>query len=570
MGGALVPMNRLFASIVIAASALAALVEPSARAAILGGGDFHSAVVHPDHTVWGWGAGMFGQLGNGTRGSRYSVVGPVRASGLRDIVAIAVGGNHTLALDAHGVVWSWGDNLFGELGDGTREGRASPVRVVALDHVEAIAAGYLHSVALRSDGSVWVWGNGLHGQLGIGNRGDQLTPVRLTSLVSVRAIAAGFHHTIAIDRSGAVWTWGQNSHAQLGDGTRTDRDRPVRVNGLTNVTAASGGQFHTLALLADGTVMSWGANLFGQLGYPTGGGLAPSSYAATAASIMAGGSATDAHIFDKLAGTPQSQDLKQLANGTAADRERPTIVPGLPRVGQVSAGEDFSLALAVDHTVWGWGDNLYGELGDGTWENRVAPVRAQVPGEVTEIAAGYSHAMAVRADGSLFTWGFGAYGQLGSGRAERRLAKPTLVDGLSLRPMVYDAAFEPYSGVQWLAPLGRWANGHLFIRGVAPSAYGYAAAFTPVKAGPGTGLREFVAEGDVKVGGITIGLQVNQQWVYYRNIALPGPFLVRWEPLAAADYAVVIAHYVEQKDHATDVEFTHMGWFRGAAASVSK
>jgi hypothetical protein len=256
------------------------------------------------------------------------------------------------------------------------------------------------------------------------------------------------------------------------------------------------------------------------------------------------------------------------AGGTAQDHVRPSIVHGLPPVVQVAAGEDFSLVLAGDHSVWGWGDNLYGELGDGTWENHPSPVRAHVPVDVTEIAAGNSHVVAVAADGTLYTWGFGAYGQLGAGRAERRLSTPTPVPGLSLKPMILGSDFQAFGpkDTTALSPIARWSNDRVQIHGVAPSAYGYVASFTPVRAGAGTAFREFVVEGDVKTGGITVGLQSQFKWVYYQNFNIVGPFTMRWVPPAPGEYAVVVAHFAEQPDRKTDIDLLHVGWLRAGAA----
>jgi hypothetical protein len=398
--------------------------------------------------------------------------------------------------------------------------------------------------------------------LGDGTRVDRHTAVRVHGISRAAGISAGFFHTTAVDGAGDVWTWGQNTHGQLGDGTRTSRDVPARVTGVTSVKAVSAGQHHTLALLRTGTVASWGGGSFGQLGQ-----------ALDAAAL------TRARALDNSLGFQAQRAIA--ADFAIADSLRPAVVPDLSDVLEVSAGEDFSLALLRDHSVFAWGDNLYGELGDGTWDNRVKPVRVNVPGDVTAIAAGYSHAIAIRPDGTIWTWGFGHYGQLGLGHVERRVNQPAQVEAVSLKPEVplnYGADFQAYGprDVTWSAPLIRWENGSLAIRGKADGPFLYAVSFHPLKAGPGSPLQMFVAEGELRSGGITIGLQVNEQWVFSKNIDGPGPFIVRWSPPANADYQLVIANFLPAGDRQNDVEIAHVGWFqshtqtRSAAPRPSK
>jgi alpha-tubulin suppressor-like RCC1 family protein len=521
------------------------------RAAVISAGELHSVATSASGSVSSWGADLYGQLGDGAVRTRYAAIGVGQVLGLQNIVAVAAGGNHSLALKADGTVWAWGDNLWGELGDGSRRTRARPVRVEGVDRVVAICAGYLHSVALRSDGTVWTWGNDVHGQLGDGAYTDRLAPVQVQGVEAV-AIAAGFFHTIAIDRRGGVWTWGQNTQGQLGYGA-TDRPLPGRVPGIANAKMAAGGQYHTLALLQNGTVWSWGGNTFGQLGYAT-------------ASRDSTTAPRNAHIFEAL-------DMMRRKNGPSAEKTpvgvgpadhfRPREIPGVSLVQQIAAGEDYSLALTHDHTVLAWGDNLYGQLGNGTWDNQWSPVRVNVPGEVTEIAAGYSHAIALRPDGSLWTWGFGHYGQLGLGPVERRVSRPTRVAAMTLAPEpTYGRDFQRFGSpqMQWASNLARWDAGRLLIKGTAAQPFLYACLFQPLKAGPGERARTFVAQGELRAGGVTVGLQVQEKWVFQKNIDEPGPFLIRWEPPAADAYRVVIAHYLPRKDRETDVEITHLGW----------
>lgn len=141
-----------------------------------------------------------------------------------------------------GTVWAWGDNSYGKLGDNTLSNRGEPVQAHNLTDVVAIAAGFDHSLALKSDETAWAWGRNWEGQLG---DNTQVTmrrePVQVHNLTGAVAIAAGRHHSLALKSNGTVWAWGWNDRGQLGDNTTTDRHEPVQVHNLTGVVAIAAG-----------------------------------------------------------------------------------------------------------------------------------------------------------------------------------------------------------------------------------------------------------------------------------------------------------------------------------------
>src|SRR5439155_4577884 len=216
-----------------------------------------------------WGDDWYGQLGDGVPTER----GYPRQSGsLTSVVAIAGGIEHSLALKSDGTVWAWGDNFFGELGDGTTTNRTAPVQVVGLTGVAAIAAGRYHSLAVKTDGTAWAWGWNAYGQLGVTATGQcagdpcSLTPVQITALNGVAQIAGGSSHSLARKSDGTVWAWGNNGDGQLGDGTTTTRTAPAQVGGLAGVSKLAAGGWHSVALKSDGSVWTWGYNADGELG----------------------------------------------------------------------------------------------------------------------------------------------------------------------------------------------------------------------------------------------------------------------------------------------------------------
>jgi alpha-tubulin suppressor-like RCC1 family protein len=174
----------------------------------------------------------------------------VRVHVLKNVVHIAGGRDHSLALRANGTVWSWGFNRDGELGDGTSVDRNEPVQTERLTDAVDIAAGANHSLAIRSDHTLWAWGKNNDGQLGLGTSTSTYTaPVRVASLAHVAEVGAGRQHTIAILNDGSAWAFGQNDMGQLGDGTLTDRRSPVRVPGVRGAVASAGGRGYGVVLI---------------------------------------------------------------------------------------------------------------------------------------------------------------------------------------------------------------------------------------------------------------------------------------------------------------------------------
>ncbi|MCL2049378.1 MAG: hypothetical protein FWG87_11710 [Defluviitaleaceae bacterium] len=347
---------------------------------MVGGGNYHTAALKDDGTVWAWGSNEYGQLGDGTTTNRHT---PVQVYGLINVTAISGNGWHNAALRADGTVWTWGYNGFGQLGNGTITDRYTPIRANGLSDVTAISTGYYHTVALKDNGTVWAWGHNEYGQLGDGTTTNRNSPVQVTSLSNVRAISAGAWHTAALKDDGTVWIWGHNGSAQLGLGDVTDRHTPVQVAGLSDVKAVSASGGHTVALKNDGTVWAWGWNDFGQVGDGT----------------------------------------------TVSVRYTPVKVTSLDNVTTISGQYGHTVAIKNDGTAWAWGNNEYGQLGDGTTTNRNTPVQITSLDTVTAISAGGYYTVALKYDGTVWTWGFNWEGQLGDGTALNHRYTPIQVHG---------------------------------------------------------------------------------------------------------------------------------------------
>jgi hypothetical protein len=172
---------------------------------------------------------------------------------------------HSLVLD-NGTAWAWGTGRNGQLGDGVISDSSTPLPVGGLDNIVAIASGGAHSLAVTADGRVWGWGANASGQLGTGTNADSAVPVEIPNLSGISAVAAGENHSLALTGDGRVWAWGENSSGQLGDGTTVNRNSPILVESLSDIVAIAAGKVHSMALARDGTVWSWGGNYNGQLG----------------------------------------------------------------------------------------------------------------------------------------------------------------------------------------------------------------------------------------------------------------------------------------------------------------
>ena len=353
-------------------------------------GSFFSLAAKSDGTVLAWGRNDLRLLGDGTTIQRTT---PVQVIGLTDIIAVSGGGSHSLALKSDGTVFAWSFNNLGRLGDGTTTDRIIPVQVVGsggvgfLTDVIDIAAGSFHSLALKSDGTVFTWGANFNGQLGNGSSDGLAHPTPeqvkgpggvgfLTDIIDIDATG---EFSLALRSDGTVFSWGRNSNGQLGDGTTIQRTTPIQVVGqggigfLTGITTIAAGGNHSLALRSDGTIVGWGFNIRGELG-----------------------------------------------DGTTIQRTTPVQTvqtTGLKGVIAITAGRNNnSIALRSDGTIFGWGSNLVGQLGDGTFGNiRLTPVQAIGVSGISDVSAGASHSMILKNDSTICTVGSNFNGQLGIG-----------------------------------------------------------------------------------------------------------------------------------------------------------
>lgn len=292
-----------------------------------------------------------------------------------DALSIAAASFHSCLLRESGTVVCWGANDYSQLGIGDGGGgRLFPSEpVTMIENAVQIASGERHSCARLATGTMRCWGWGSSGQLGNGGFTSSASPVTV-DLASVTSISLGQTHTCAIDTSGRLYCWGRNTQGEVGDGTQTRRDTPQRIRSIGVVTSVGTGQLHTCAV-SSGSVRCWGLNNQGQTGI-----------------------------------------------GRVSEHElSPALVPGLNNVTEVRAGADHTCALRSDGSVWCWGGNEFGQLGDGTFFPRTSPVRVDIT-DVRELSVNSdaTHTCAIRNDHTVWCWGRNIAGQAGDGTMENR------------------------------------------------------------------------------------------------------------------------------------------------------
>ena len=339
----------------------------------------------------------------------------------------------SVLLRADGTVWTWGSPYVYTQGP-------APAPLTGLTNVVAISSGGEHALALRADGTVWAWGNNGSGELGDGTYESRVTAAPVPELTDVVSIAAGFQFSLALRADGTVWAWGANWNGQLGVGEPPDWDRyfetrPVQVPGFVDVVAISAAEMHSLAVRADGTVWAWGNNWSGQLGGATAREWSFSPLQVPGLSdvkhIDAGRSFNLVLRADGSVWAWGGNWSGQLGDGTTADRPTPMPVPGLPEVTALAGGDGHALALAKDGTVWAWGGNHQGALGDGSLLSRFTPAPVPQLDKVVAIAAGHYHSLAMRKDGTVWGWGYNLFGSVGDGTLS---SEPRLTPARALLP----------------------------------------------------------------------------------------------------------------------------------------
>jgi alpha-tubulin suppressor-like RCC1 family protein/uncharacterized protein YjbI with pentapeptide repeats len=384
-------------------------------------------------------ADSIASVGNNTINQGAKVIVQPRAGSFTAITASAI---HTCALNSAGTAYCWGYNYSGMLGNGTTTNSNAPVAVTMPTGVTfaSIGGGAYYNCALTTTGTAYCWGYNDKGQLGNGTTTQSSIPVAATmpAGVTFTAISVGAYHTCALTTTGTVYCWGYNFDGQLGNNTTTDSRIPIAVTLPSGVTfkALAAGSSHTCALSNTGAAYCWGANSLGQIG----GGSTTNRWVPTAVTMPAGAvfKSIDAHGVGShtcaltSTGTVYCWGMNsvgQIGDGSNTNRLVPTavIIPGGVTVTAIRPGNGHTCALTSTGMAYCWGDNGYGKLGNGTTYSWT-PVAVTMPTGVTftAIDAGTYHSCALTSAGTAYCWGYNSDGQLGMCDTVHRNV-PTLV-----------------------------------------------------------------------------------------------------------------------------------------------
>lgn len=341
--------------------------------AILSTNTNSSTSIKADGTLWAWGINNDYELADGTTVSKSF---PIPIGKDTDWKSISRGQVHAQAIKTDGTLWGWGYNYHGNLGDGTAIQRKVVTRIGTSTDWLSVAVGHYHSIAIKTDGTLWAWGDNYDGVLGNSTTaGFKRTPTQIGIATNWKSAFARDNYNLAIKADGTLWAWGDNYNEQLGDGTNVDKYIPVQIGTSGDWETVSAGGEHVLALKNDGTLWAWGRNSYGQLG-----------------------------------------------DGTKTNKSAPTQIGSANDWKTISAGDTHSMAIKTDGTLWIWGDNYGAQLGDGTDPNspplqnyRINPRQINSDTDWETISAGYYHSLAIKSDGTLWGWGYNGYGEVGDG-----------------------------------------------------------------------------------------------------------------------------------------------------------
>jgi len=328
-------------------------------------------------TFWSWGGNDQGQLGLGTwvEGVNYSSPQQIGAladwSSSTDGLRICIGGPAG-TIKEDGSLWTWGANGSGQGGRGTTSSICSPVQIGSLTDWETLTCDNSSMGSLKTDGTLWMWGRNGDGQLGDGTATNRSSPVQIGSLTTWSKLEMGAVNSCAIKTDGTLWAWGQNTYGGLGNGNTTTESSPIQIGALTTWAEVSNGSYFSIAVKTDGTLWAWGQGSNGKLG-----------------------------------------------QGNTTNYSSPVQVGALTDWSKPACGLGFSACIKTDGTLWMWGNGGSGQVGNGASdETNTSPIQV---GSLTDWSklciesSSSGNASAIKTDGTLWAWGRNSSGQLGQG-----------------------------------------------------------------------------------------------------------------------------------------------------------
>ena len=330
----------------------------------------HIAGKKTDGTLWVWGWGNWGQLGNTTGFDEYN---PIILSNLTSWKTIKANSYNTFCIKNDGTLWGTGGNRFGALGIGndTVQGYFELIQIGLATNWKDVVSSQSQTIAMKTDNTLWGWGQNDYYQ--VGNNmccANVLYPVQISTATDWKMIAvSNVSSSFALKNNGTLWGWGDNIADLIGQSNISVLHVPTQINPDTDWKDISVGEYHILALKNNGTLWAWGGSANGEAGHNPANDYNPSA---------------------------------------------PNQLPG-SNWSKITAGFRFSLGIKTDGTLWAWGKNDVGQLGDGTTTDTYIPVQIGTDTNWDTVSAGYQHVVALKTTGALYTWGGNDFGQLGNG-----------------------------------------------------------------------------------------------------------------------------------------------------------
>ena len=360
----------------------------------------HTLAIKQDGTLWAWGKNTNSQLGDGTTVNK-SI--PTQIGTDNNWVSVSGSWTHSVGIKADGTLWGWGFSNFATTGAPGLVTLSTPTQLGTDSNWSSVYTSSGSTFAIKTNGTLWSWGNDNFGKLGKGPSGNPnvISQVGTATWIS---ISGGDNHTVGVQTNGTLWVWGSGADGKLGLSSFTNYSVPTQVGSETNWSKVSAGTDHTVAIKTNGTLWAWGKNDVGQLG---------------------SGSLASPIIFPIQIGAETTWSI-------------------------IESGDYHNLAIKTNGTLWAWGNNFGGQLGNGNTTLSASPIQVGTLVNWSKISAGYEHSLGFKSDNSLNAWGYNIDGRLGDGTTTNRLT-PTVVNGLGVTPTF--AAVSPICSGATLAAL---------------------------------------------------------------------------------------------------------------------
>ena len=427
-------------------------VELPEKIVKIAAGNYNSFAIGESGKAYAWGYNLNGELGIG---SYNNASRPTEIVNIKNITDISSGTNHSILVDQKGEVYTTGSNVYGQLGMDKQKINQFTL-VEGIHNIVEVEAGDNHNIVKTANEEIYTWGSNIYGQLGLNDRNRRTTPVKLEGKANILDMSGGKQNSILLESSGKIYTVGANNYGQIGDLTTTVRQEYVEVTRIPDAIDVTTGDTFTLAIKRDGTVWAWGDYNHGA-----------SNITSKTKSIIPVMVGKDTSSVDGTEMILQISEMKNVAIGTkenfnvyyndvkyASDYRYESLNPEIAKINevgtvigvrigttwvraidkktgevlttivrvidnnkvaapQIEGGDGFTVALKGNGTIWTWGYNPEGALGDGTYETALVPRQVNVLQTYRSISAGGDHAIALRANGTVWAWGSNSNGQLG-------------------------------------------------------------------------------------------------------------------------------------------------------------